>query len=63
MYDRYSDIERVTQAMKALKSLDEPCYEDACKNISDELHDAIAFETGNHRDMSRYSSTLWIQEN
>ncbi|WP_221565121.1 hypothetical protein [Alkalihalobacillus sp. TS-13] len=63
MYDRYNDIERVTQAMKALKTLNEPCYEGACQSISDELHDAIAFETRNHRDMSRYSSMLWIQEN
>ncbi|MCF6408169.1 hypothetical protein [Pseudalkalibacillus salsuginis] len=56
MYERHHDIERVTKAMNALEGLNEPCYEGVCERIRDQLENAIAFESGYHRDMSKYSS-------
>ncbi|WP_408006473.1 hypothetical protein ACJROX_17425 [Pseudalkalibacillus sp. A8] len=56
MYERYNDIESVAKAIKALKDMNESCYDRACQNIRYQLDNAVAYESGYHRDMSKYSS-------
>ncbi|WP_349407512.1 hypothetical protein [Pseudalkalibacillus sp. SCS-8] len=63
MYERYSDIERVTKAMQALQQIDakHQCYSTSCESIQHQLNEAIAFEAGHHPDMSRYSKLHHLQ--
>lgn len=58
MYQRFTDIERVSKAMKALEQInvEDPCYSEACQQIQSQLHQAISHESGHHAHMSQYSN-------
>ncbi len=58
MYERFSDLERVSKAMKALEQYnsEDPCYTETCQQIKNQLHQAISHETGYHSGMSQYSN-------
>jgi hypothetical protein len=58
MYDRFTDIERISKAVKMLEQLngEYACYGGVCQTVRQELEKAISYETGIHPDMTRYST-------
>ncbi|WP_257352160.1 hypothetical protein [Pseudalkalibacillus decolorationis] len=58
MYERYKDVENVYQTLLRLERTigEQECYSQSCETIRNQLQQAIAFETGQNRGLSRYSS-------